>query len=135
MFVRNQSVFLLAAVACLCSGRAAVAQPAVPNEPTVQLNFPQEVEIQVLIDYVSNRLGIKFLYDDQVRSKRISIKSPGQVPTSSVLAVLESALRMKGLVLADADAPGWKRIVQKWSRLQNNSETMCDQAGEATRKR
>ena len=55
--------FLLAAltIGVFVAGDSVQAQPAAPAEPMVQLNFPQEVEVQVLIDYVSNRLGVKFL--------------------------------------------------------------------------
>jgi type II secretory pathway component GspD/PulD (secretin) len=88
------------------------AQPPARDGEMVQLNFPAEIEIQVLVDYVSNALDIKILYDEQIASKTISIKSSTPVPKSSLLPVLESALKMKGLVLADAEAPGWKRIIQ-----------------------
>lgn len=89
-----------------------LAQPQPPTDEGVQLNFPQEVEIRVLIEYVSNALDVRILYDEQVASKRISVRSSTPVPKASLLAVLESALKMKGLVLTDAEAPGWKRIVQ-----------------------
>jgi len=91
----------------------AVAQPPAPADPNapVQLNFPNEVEIKVLVDLVSQRLGIKILYDEQIANKRISIKAPTAIPASSLVSVLESALKMKGLALVDAEAPGWKRIV------------------------
>lgn len=77
----------------------------------VALNFPTEIEVRGLVDYVSQRLGVKILYDDQVANKKISIKGPGEVPVRSLLGLLESALKMKGMALEDADVPGWKRIV------------------------
>jgi len=86
-------------------------EPAAQEEALVKLNFPREVEIKALIDYVSDRLGIKVLYDEQLANKKINIKAPGDIPASSLVGVLESALKMKGLALVDADAPGWKRIV------------------------
>jgi type II secretory pathway component GspD/PulD (secretin) len=78
----------------------------------VQLNFPEDVELKLLVDYVSSRLNVKILFDEQVANKRITIKSPGQMPADSLMGLLESALKMKGLALVDADVPGWKRIVQ-----------------------
>lgn len=90
------------------------AQPPVPppaNDATVKLNLPPEVELRVLVDYVSQRLGIKILYDEQIANKKITIKAPGEIPPASLLGLLQSALRMKGLALVDAAAPGWKRIV------------------------
>lgn len=91
----------------------ATAQPndADADQELVQLNFPNEMEISVLVDYVSNRLGIKILYDEQINGKQVAIRAPDKVPAESLLGVLQSALKMKGLILVDADAAGWKRIV------------------------
>ena len=104
--------FLILACLLVSIPASLFAQPPAPEQELVQLNFPQEVEIRVLIEYVGTTVGIRFLYDEQVASKRISVRSSTPVPKSSLLAVLESALKMKGLVLADAEAPGWKRIIQ-----------------------
>jgi general secretion pathway protein D len=106
---------VVALVVVTTQGRVAKAQSAMPAEATpqqamVQLNFPEEVELKLLVDYVSSRLDVKILYDDQLASKRITIKSPGQVPTNSLMGLLESALKMKGMALVDADVPGWKQI-------------------------
>lgn len=84
--------------------------PAVQAE-TVTLNFPESVPLKTLADYVSQRLNVNFLYDDQVAAKKITIKAPGQVPVASLMGVLESALKMNGLVLLDAEEKGWKKIV------------------------
>lgn len=77
----------------------------------VQLTLPPDTELRTLIDLVSQRLGVQFLYDEQVANKRISINSPRPIPADSLLDVLRSALKMKGMALVDADVPGWKRIV------------------------
>lgn len=84
---------------------------SVQDDPLIELNFDENVELKVLVDYVAKRLGINVLYDEQVGNKLVTIRSPGQVPKSSLLGLLESVLRMKGLVLVDADQPGWKRVV------------------------
>lgn len=85
------------------------------NTPTapgmIQLTFPPETELRVLVDYVSQRLGVRFLYDEQVANKRISVRATEPIPADTLLNVLESALKMKGLALVDGDVPGWKRIV------------------------
>jgi general secretion pathway protein D len=85
-----------------------VASP--PGPAMVQLNFPEEVELKILVDYVSKRLGVKILYDDQIANKKVSIKAPGPIPADSLLGLLESVLKMKGLALVDGDVKGWKRI-------------------------
>jgi general secretion pathway protein D len=77
----------------------------------VKLNFPEQVELKMLVDYVSQRLGVKILYDEQVANKKITIKAPQEIPAQSLMGLLESSLKMKGLALVDASTPGWKRIV------------------------
>lgn len=98
-------------VTCLILCDKCSGQEAGPgNDATVTLNLPPEVELSVFVDYVSQRLGIRILYDEQIANKKITIKAPGKIPVNSLLGVLESALKMKGMVLADAGTPGWKRI-------------------------
>ena len=109
MFAWNKSAIAIVLVAF--AAPSLKAQPT-PQDEMVQLNFPAEVEIKVLIDYVSNALDVKIIYDEQIATKRISVRSSTPVPKTSLLPVLNSALKMKGLVLADAEAPGWKRIIQ-----------------------
>ncbi|MCC6680521.1 MAG: hypothetical protein IT445_06420 [Phycisphaeraceae bacterium] len=77
----------------------------------VELNLPPNVDLKVLIDYVSQRLGINILYDEQIANKKITIKAPTHIPVDSLLGLLESALRMKGLLLVEGDQPGWKHVV------------------------
>jgi general secretion pathway protein D len=108
---------LLAIVAVAASDTKAIAQNSKsvelspkPEQAMVQLNFPEEVELKLLVDYVSTRLGVKILYDDQLANKRITIKAPGQIPADSLLGLLESALKMKGMALVEGDVSGWKRI-------------------------
>ena len=85
--------------------------PTAQREEMVRINFPQEIEAKAFLDYVSERLKINILYDQEVANKKINVRAPEQIPVSSLLSVLESALKMKGLALVAADAPGWKRIV------------------------
>lgn len=90
-------------------------QPAAPGatgaaEPTVALSFPPNVELRVLIEYVSQRLGLTILYDEQVANKQVTLKSPDEVPVSSLRGLLESALQMKGLVLVPDAQTGFLRV-------------------------
>ena len=87
--------------------------PAVAGDQNgmVQLTFPDQIEMKVLIDYVSQRLGVRFFYDEAVEGKSISVKAPEAIPADSLLDVLQSALKIKGLALVDAEVEGWKRIV------------------------
>src|SRR5690606_22446530 len=46
---------------------------AVDGDPMVQLNFPQQLELSVLIEYVSKSLDLNILYDEQVANKQVTL--------------------------------------------------------------
>ena len=94
-------------------GRVVAAAPpsSQPGQELIALNFPENVELKILIEYVSDRLGLNILYDEQQVNQKITIRSPSQVSKASLQGLLESALAMKGLVLVDGEQPGWKRVV------------------------
>src|SRR5689334_16370714 len=76
-------------------------QPLIPEQSLITLNFPENFELKVLVDYVAQRLSLNILYDEQIASKRITLKTPAEIPKSSLLGLLESALKMKGLALVE----------------------------------
>lgn len=80
-------------------------------QATVRLGLPPNVELRLLIDYVADRMGINVLYGDEVARARVTLKAPVEVPVDALPGVLESALRMNGLALVDADQDGWKRVI------------------------
>ena len=80
-------------------------------DPAIRINLPSEVEIKTLIDYVGSRVGVKILYDEKLANKKLSIRATEDIPASSLVSLMQSALRMKGLALVDTDTPGWKKIV------------------------
>lgn len=90
----------------------AEAQAQVANDTGISLNFPENLELKILAEYVSGRLGMNILYDEQIGNRRVTIKAPARIPESSLIGLFESALQMKGLALVDAEQPGWKRIAQ-----------------------
>src|SRR5438067_9796284 len=90
------------------------AQPttAPSIQPMVTMDFPAEgVEVRTLVDIVTKRLGIPILYDEAIANKKVILRVPVQVPESALPGILQSALRMKGLALVDAEQPGWKQVV------------------------
>ncbi|MCA9065096.1 MAG: hypothetical protein KDA96_18635 [Planctomycetaceae bacterium] len=74
-------------------------------------NFPGSMPLDAFVDSVSRQLDIRILYDDKLSGKKINIRASGEVPNDSLLAVLQSSLRMSGLALVPADVEGWMRIV------------------------
>tara|TARA_R110002072_G_scaffold301976_1_gene483177 strand:- start:9315 stop:11570 length:2256 start_codon:yes stop_codon:yes gene_type:complete len=127
-------LYILCVVISVVSSRTCVAQPEA--EQKVRLNLPNEIEVQGLVDYVSERLGIQILYDEKIATKKINIRAPGEIPVSSLLGVLQSALRLKGLTIVDADAPGWKKIVEATRlpevSIPQDANKLLDQLGGAT---
>ena len=77
----------------------------------VTLDFPREVEVQALIDYVSQTLDQNILYDESIRKHKVILRSPASIPKSSLLGLVRSVLRTKGLALVEDDQPGWLRVV------------------------
>ena len=82
----------------------------------MSLNLPENAPLKVLIDYVSQEFGVSILYDEQLGNQRLTIVAPAKLPRSAIPALLDSALRMKGLALVDAGQPGWKRVVASGRR-------------------
>lgn len=79
-------------------------------EGMVSLNFPENVQLQALIDYVGKRRDVNFLYDEQIGNMRVTIKAPREVPAESLMALLDGVLKMKGLVMSETDVAGMMRI-------------------------
>ena len=97
--------------AAVAAGQAPVVGGQAADEEMVQLTLGDDIEMKLVIDLVSDRLGVNILYDEQILNKKLTIKAPAGIPAKSLLGLLQSALRMKGLMLIDADVPGWQRVV------------------------
>jgi hypothetical protein len=64
------NTWIAALVSYAILANLAVAQspaPAVTEDANVKLNFPDQVELTLLVEYVSQRLGVKILYDERRR--------------------------------------------------------------------
>ncbi len=104
------AAIVFCSLAALCLGQPPAAQPA-PLEETVKLDANGEIELRSLVEYVAQRTGVRFMYDQTLVQKKVNIIVPDPIPVSSLPAVLQSVLRTEGLVIADAGIAGWKRIV------------------------
>lgn len=80
------------------------------DDELVGFNLPENAPLKVLLEYVSQEFGINILYDESAANQRVTIKAPVRVPKRAVPMLLDSALKMKGLALVDAEQPGWKRV-------------------------
>lgn len=96
-------------------------QAAATDTSPVQLDFAEEIELRALVDFVSQRLGINFLYDDQIAESTLTIRAPSEIPANSLINLLESALKMKGFILLDAEVPGWRQIVKSEQMAANSA--------------
>lgn len=114
------------------SATGAATKPA--EKDMIRLNFPTNLEVKVLVDYVSKRLGMNILYDDSIVRKRVTISSPAKIPKDSLLGLFQSVLKMAGLVLVDDEQPGWKRIVRDKDMLSVTAGMEKDLAKLATAK-
>ena len=104
------------------------AQPP-GEEGLIELNLPENVEVKVLVDYVSQRLGLNVLYEESLVKKRITISAHTKVPKESLLGLLKSVLKVTGLALVDGDQPGWKRIVESTDLVGISERIREDPAG------
>jgi type II secretory pathway component GspD/PulD (secretin) len=55
-----------------------------PAEELILLNFPDNVDLRVLIEYVSDRLGMNILYDEQQVNQKVTVKAPAKVSRASL---------------------------------------------------
>jgi type II secretion system protein D len=97
----------------LAVASAAAAEPADAPDPSdgmVALNFPEDLDLKVLIDYVGKRLSVNFIYDEQIGGRKVTIKAPTKIPAASLMTLLESALKMKGLAVVPTEVPGMMRV-------------------------
>lgn len=93
-------------------GRAQdAAGEAQSPEEMISLNFAENIELRILIDYVSQRLNINIVYGEEVGGQRVVIKSNAQVPRSALLTLLQSSLQIRGFALVDTGTAGIKKIV------------------------
>lgn len=109
----------------LSAARAvAQAQPADAGgggRGNITLNFPDNVPLKVLVDYVAGRLGWNVLYDDTAVAPRVTLRVATKLQESDLPGLLETVLRSKGQTIVDA-GNGFKRIVPLAGAAGNNQQ-------------
>ena len=99
----------LLVIALLCL--AAPTARAQDEPATIAVDLPRDVEVGVLLEYVSERLGFNVIYDESQVKGRVTLETPGRLTPDALLGVVQSALKAKGLLLVDAEQPGFKTVV------------------------
>jgi len=77
----------------------------------VQIDLQGEVPLKAVIDFLSQRLKLQFIYSQEIGNRRVTIRAPKQVPVESLLPVFSSVLKMENLALVKSDTTDWFRIV------------------------
>ena len=55
------------------------------SDELVELNLPDNLELTILVELVSEQLELRFLYDESLSNKRVSLKTPVKVEKESPL--------------------------------------------------
>lgn len=96
----------------LISAACLAQEPVIATAETITINFPGEIDLPVLVDYVGKALDIHFLYGEELKSQRVELRpAPVQLPRSQLLEMLASLLRVRELGLV-AEGPKLYRIVR-----------------------
>ena len=83
-----------------------------PPSGMIRMTLQGDVKLDALVGFISQRVGVKYAYDDKIASRTITIRTPQEIPIASLSALLGSVLRTERLTVVDSDTPGWKRIVE-----------------------
>ncbi len=128
-FLWASAIIIAFAAQCSLGANApSISQRSSAQESLIELRFPENLELPVLVDYVSRRLGINIVYDESISKKRVTISSPTKVSKDSLLGFLQSVLKMSGLILIDTEQPGWKKIVDDKDLLSHTTDLEADSA-------
>lgn len=88
------------------------AQPITTTEDRVTINFPDEVDLQVLVDFAGKTLNVRFLYGEELKGQKVELRPASiELPKSSLLNLLASLLRVRDLAMVE-ESIGLYRIVK-----------------------
>ncbi len=65
----------------------------------VRLDFPETVDLKAVVDYVGATLGLNIVYDETQVAKKVSLRVSKPVPRATLLGLLRTLLRSRGLAL------------------------------------
>jgi general secretion pathway protein D len=99
-------------VAILATLALATVARAQSTQPSIALNFPAAVPVQTLVDYVSSRLGVNIVYDEEQLKKAgsVTLRAPERVTAEQLTGLLSDVLATKKLALVRDERTGWLRV-------------------------
>lgn len=97
----------------------ATTQAETPGDETLTITLADNTRLKVLIDYVSERLGVQFLCDEQIAQQVVSIKQGVTIPRRTLLNFLQVVLQSKGFTITESSQPGWKKIIPASQMIAN----------------
>ncbi|WP_197137966.1 secretin N-terminal domain-containing protein [Crateriforma conspicua] len=105
------------------------------TEPTIRIEFEGDIPLTDFVDYVSERLSVRIVYDESIRGRKVNLVAPDPIPVGTLLDLLQGILLSEGLVMTEADRLGVKRIttndrIPQVSRPSETSDSL-EQAGAA----
>ncbi len=74
---------------------------AKPDDSMITMEF-QEVDLKVIIKFISELTGKNFILDDKVKGKKVTVISPSKISKNEAYKVFESILEIKGLATVPA---------------------------------
>lgn len=80
------------------------------DEQMVLINLPENTNLKALVDFVGARLKLNIVYDQKINGRQITLKTPNAVPLSSLRDLLDSMLKINGMVMVQTDVPGVLRV-------------------------
>lgn len=91
----------------------ALSSPGDPApDDAVRLDFPDSVELKVVVDYVASSLHLNVIYAEEIlANKKVSVRVSGPIARASLEGLLRTLLRSRGLALVPAEQPGWLKVV------------------------
>jgi hypothetical protein len=81
-----------------------------PTDTMIQMDLQGPMALEPFLKYLAPRLKVNFNYSAEVGAKQITIKTPAQVPASTLPLLLSGVLKSAGLGLIKEDVPGWITI-------------------------
>ena len=82
-------------------GQPAAAPAPMPSTNLISFNLSGEVDLRVLLAYVSTKTGKRFVYDEKsfTGKEKVFLLMPTKIPEENLFALLESLLAYKGVAL------------------------------------